>query len=198
MKKVNLERLFETSLRLRLLVHFLGAAKRPYSFNELKTKMRVPKRRLEKELVNFKRLGLITGSRQKKIGFFQTNMRCPIYEELRALIFKVEKTPQDKMFNPLRKMRQIKYAVLTGFFTQAKGVPTDLLIVGRVSPKKFRLFIKRLERQTGREINFTIMTPNEFSYREAAGDRFLSQIKDNEHIVLIETLKQNKKRKAKK
>lgn len=198
MKKVNLERLFETSLRIKILVHFLGAPKRPYSFPELKTRMRSSKRKLEKELANLARLGIVSFSRQKKVGYFQLNMKCPIYEELKALIFKVEKTPREKIFDPIRKTRQVKYAILTGFFTQAREVPTDILLIGRVNPKKFQLFIKRLERQMGREINYTIMTPNEFSYREASGDQFLSQIKSKEHIVLIDTYRRAKKRKVKK
>lgn len=195
--KINLERLFGTSLRVRLLVHFLGSSKRPYSLSELRTKLRDSKRKIQKELINLKGLGLIIFSQKDKKPFFILNMRFPIYKELKAFIFKVTRLPEDKMFRKLKRMGRIKYAVLTGFFTQAKGAQTDILIVGRVNSKRLQSFIKRIERQIGREINYTIMTPNEFSYRTTAGDQFISKIKENEHIVVINTFAREKKKSKK-
>lgn len=196
--KINLEKLFGSSLKVKILVHFLGASKRPYALKEVAAKIRASKRKILKELVSLKKIGLLRTSRLRKTTFFQLNMKCLIYKELKALVFKVAKLPEDKMFQKLRRTGDIRYALLTGFFTQARGVITDLLIVGRISPKKFNSLIKRIEGRVGREINYTVMTLNEFNYRQSAGDQFLTKIKSNEYIVLIDRLKKGKRKQQKK
>jgi hypothetical protein len=45
--------------------------------------------------------------------------------------------------------------------------------------------VGKLERQLGREINYTVLTPKEFGSRRARKDAFLENVWHNERIQLV-------------
>jgi hypothetical protein len=47
--------------------------------------------------------------------------------------------------------------------------------------------MRKLERQLGREINYTVLTPKEFESRRARKDAFLEDVWHNKRIPLIGT-----------
>jgi len=65
-----------------------------------------------------------------------------------------------------------------------------MLIVGsHLKKKKLSSLIKDLEAEVGKEIDYVIMSPEEFQYRFDMYDRFLKDILERPHEKLINKLK---------
>jgi hypothetical protein len=64
--------------------------------------------------------------------------------------------------------------------------------VGRVAREKVVTVIRAFEREVGREINFTIMTPQDYKYRLEVTDRFLYSLLETRKVVMLDKLNQPK------
>ena len=73
--------------------------------------------------------------------------------------------------------------------TQANGINTDIENI--VISGGGRL-IKELEKDLGREINFTILKESEFRYREDIMDIFLYNILEGKTLILLDNLHKTK------
>ena len=86
----------------------------------------------------------------------------------------------------------MKLVVLSGVFLKPDRElsRTDLLIVGDyVSEKRFQGFLKQLEAEVGCEIQYSLLSSEEFEYRHKMMDRFLRDILERPHEMLINKLK---------
>jgi hypothetical protein len=93
----------------------------------------------------------------------------------------------------LNKIGQLRFLALTGFFTNQSLTRTDILIVGNIQRRAFLKLINKLEKDLGREVDFTIFSEKEFNYRREINDIFLSDILTSEIFILIDNLKTAKK-----
>jgi hypothetical protein len=67
-----------------------------------------------------------------------------------------------------------------------KDVQTDLLIVGGIDQKALQKIVSEFEAELGYEINYTLMTKDEFNYRRQITDRFLFAILGGEKVVMVD------------
>ncbi len=86
------------------------------------------------------------------------------------------------------KLGKIKYSMLSGKFVRnirenEEGV--DLLIVGTVVLPELTLIVKQEEGKRGKEINYTVMTEEEFVFRKKRLDPFIISVIGGSRIMLI-------------
>lgn len=127
-----------------------------------------------------------------KIGknhYFAAAEEFILYPEIRDLFIKAQILPGQKFLDELRKICQLKLLLLTGTFTNRPETLTDLLIVGSPPKRALAPFIAELEKNLGREINFTVLSEKEFYYRREVMDLFLYNILEGKHIILFNHLK---------
>ena len=70
----------------------------------------------------------------------------------------------------------------------------DLFIVGDINEKELHRIISNIERDIGREINYTLMTKEEFIKRREGGEPFIKRIEREEKLILkgdLECLSKN-------
>ncbi|MFA5131098.1 MAG: hypothetical protein WC467_01610 [Patescibacteria group bacterium] len=120
--------------------------------------------------------------------FFEINKNHILYPEINALFFKAQILSSQKFILSLEKTFQPKLLILTGFFTNYPEAQTDILIVGRVKRPTFLKLVAELEKNLGRELNFTILEEKEFRYRQEIMDIFLYNILEGKIITLINSL----------
>ncbi len=65
-------------------------------------------------------------------------------------------------------------------------MPTDIFMVGDVDKEKVEHLIKKFEKTVGRQFNYTVMAKKEFEYRSRIVDRFLFDVFDSKHILLVD------------
>lgn len=185
---IPLERLFGSRTRVKLLTLFTGGVKRPYYVRELTrlTKERVNS--IRREVENLRRIGLLSTHLRKGKKYYVVNPKFPLLDELAKLTSKLGRPLEDRLFEGIRRVGTVRLVLLTGFFTQSKKAPTDLLIVGDVKETPLRTFIMGVEEEVGREINFTVMSHTEFEYRRNMNDNFLREIYAQKPVELVNEL----------
>jgi len=142
---------------------------------------------VRRELSNLEGIGLLSSEEKDRKKYYSVNKKFLAFEELKNLITKISSAPQKKLTDGIETVGDLKFACLSGYFTQSSS-RVDLLLVGEVERTKLAYFLKKLEKEKGKDIDYTIMSEKEFNYRKDLGDGFMKSILDNEHIVLISKL----------
>ncbi|MGI6374198.1 MAG: PASTA domain-containing protein [Patescibacteria group bacterium] len=206
-----LKLLFGQESKIKLLNLFLLHPDRSYELANISQETGLTTAQINKGLLNLKELGLVeevvvkatsskaagktkaqtpakktTAPKESKI--FVTNKNFLLYPELRALLVKAQIISSQHFITSLEKNFQPQLILLTGLFVNQPESLTDLLIVGNIKRPLFLKLIAELEKDLGREINFTIMSEAEFYYRREIVDIFLYNILEGEKIILINSL----------
>lgn len=187
---VPLERLFGSRTRAKLLVLFTGGVRRPYYVRELSRLVSERVNSIRREVENLRRIGLLFTHLRAGKKFYTVNPSFPLLDELSKLTAKGGRNITDQLFEGVRRIGTIRLVLLTGFFNQTKDAPTDILIVGDVRPTAFRQFIDTVQEEVGQDINFTVMSLEEYEYRRKMNDHFLREVMRTHPVELINTLVQ--------
>jgi len=150
-----------------------------------RVKLKRPKPRKVKKIVVHKP----KDNGQPKFGL---NRDFQFIQELRDLMLKSSPSEKEEITDRLQKLGRIKLAIIAGVFLNKENqenVPTDLLIVSDdLDRRKFGIFLKYLEAETGGEVRFVIMEKDEFTYRLSMFDRFVRVLLEGPHEKLINRL----------
>jgi len=201
-----LEQLFGSKTRVRLLRLFLNNAKDAYFVRELTRKIGAQINAVRNELDNLVEMGLVAavvdfddeeaedkakGKNRRSVQqrkYYRINVDSLLYPEMRALFMKAQVMLEKDFVRRLTVAGPISYLALTGFFVSEEPSPTDLLVVGKINREKLAAVIRNFEREVGREVNYTVLTPQEYRYRRDVTDRFLYSILESHKLVVIDTL----------
>jgi hypothetical protein len=135
------------------------------------------------QLVNAKFLYSRTINKQK--AYF-LNSKYSFYDELKWLVVKSNIYPQCEQLNRVKNLGDVKLALVSGIFINNKKSKTDLLlVVDNLSRAKLGHLIKELEAEMGREINYSLMNLEEFKYRLKMFDKFVLEILEQPHEVIV-------------
>lgn len=118
--------------------------------------------------------------------YYKANMDFVLYEEIRNLFMKAQILYGEDFMKKIQKAGKIKLLVLSGIFVNNLDSPVDLFIVGRFDKAKLLRLVKNLEKEIGKEINFSFMDYKEFKYRMEITDIFLYRIMEGKKIIAID------------
>ncbi len=214
-RAAGLEQLFGSRTRVKLLKLFLNSPEKMFFVREIARAINSQINSVRRELLNLNDLGIIRevlaskesyfipkiDTKKKFSGkfkqvknrdvikkFFQAESNFILFPELKALLLKADFLLEKNFVNAVRRAGNIDYLVLTGRFVGMPGISADLLLVGRFNRRKVARLIKNFEKEFGREINYALMSRQEFRYRKDITDRFLYNILENKKIVMVNEL----------
>jgi len=172
--------------RLLLAYYFTNPTARLH-LRDLAKRLAVDPSNLSKELRRLETDGLFVSEISGRQKYFGLNRKYPLYSEVRRI---VEKTigAVPLLAQSLKKVQGIQEAYLYGSFArdqQDAASDIDLLLVGTPKAEVLALAIQALERQLGREVNYTVLGRKEFEARRARRDAFLENVWHNKHIPLL-------------
>ncbi|MBI4280799.1 hypothetical protein HY628_01215 [Candidatus Uhrbacteria bacterium] len=191
--EVGLEHLFGSKTRVKLLSLFLHNSDQSFYVRELVRRIGAQIHSVRRELANLCKMGIICsrgGSREKGISsalrkkYFQAERSFVLYDELQSLLRKAQVLVERHLVERVSGLGDVRYLVLCGKFLGEKS-PIDLLVVGRVSAASLQRLLKRFEQEIGFELNYTLMSSDEFAYRRDITDRFLYSILEGKKMVMI-------------
>lgn len=196
------EQLFGSKTRVKLLSLFLNNPNRPYYVREITRKVDEQINSVRRELSNLLAIGIIRSESNNNRLYYEVNQKYQFYAPLRSIFTNIalhdEPELQDvrednELVKKLRATGNIHIAFETGAFVRESGTGTDFFIVGDVNRARVAKLITELEQDLGREINYTVMTMEEFGYRQRLNDRFLASVLSAKKITLIDERGQNVK-----
>jgi len=204
-----LEQLFGSKTRVSLLRLFLNNPSQPYYLRELARKLKTQLNSVRREVGNLEKLGIVKtvqlanvpaegktskaskATKKVKKGskkYFLTDTDFILYPELKALLLKAQLLLERNFVSKIEKMTKIKLFILSGIFVGLEGFVTDILLVGTVDHKHLASIVHDFEKELGRNINYTLMSHQEYRYRQDITDRFLYDILENRKIVIIDEI----------
>jgi len=181
-----LERLFGSRERARLLRFFLQNPEQLYEFSEVVRKNMINSTKSRRELNNLVVIKFIIRRTKQGKHYYQLNQNFNFYPELKNLIAKSNVYPQCKSLGNISKLGNIKLAAISGVFINYTKSKADMIIVGdAISKAKLKNLMDTLEAEIGKEINFVLMTMDEFKYRLNMLDKFILEFLEGPHEEII-------------
>ena len=183
-----LDELFNSHARARLLKLFLFNPEEIFTVKQVADRARLQENSVRTELNRLIKIGIIA-SKIRKEKTFSLNGEFCFLVPLKNLFYKATFIPDAKIIRQIKKMGKIKLAILGGIFTGTYKSPVDLLIVAdSIKRAGFKNFIKDIEADLGRGINYSLMDIDEFNYRRQMCDHFIKTMLEMPHKVLIDKL----------
>lgn len=186
-----LDKILESKSKTNLLNFFMSSNERSFYIGELgKT---VGGRNLHFDLNYFVRQGIVSSFIHKGRRYYHKNRKSSVYEQARSRKIKFSKRYGDELLKFLKGISGLKLAVLSGLFTGELRLPVDVLFVGALSRRVLEKFAFLSEKIAGQEINYAVLSADEFDYRKNVYDRFVKDIFENEHVVIVDKIGARKK-----
>lgn len=124
--------------------------------------------------------------RAVRVPVFFANKDFPLFPELRNLIVKSAPHAKGQLAAKIRRLGNVKLAILAGVFIDSADSRVDLFVVGDgMRQSRVKSFIQWLEREVGKELNYVAMSSTEFKYRMDMYDRFVRDILEFPHETVI-------------
>lgn len=196
-----LEQLFGSKTRVKLLHMFFQFPERSFYVREVARLADVQLNAVRREIANLENLGLLmpisineAADSAENVGtgrskYYRLNGACLLYFELKSLLLKAQMLQERELIELLKeKAGKLKMLLLTGSFTEANDIGTDVLMVGEVRPMVVAKIIAEFEKNLGKSIRYTIMTEKEFMERREIGDKFLYSIFEGKHMAIVDEL----------
>ena len=182
-----LKDLITSKTRVKILLLFLDDPGSMYHVREIVRRVSEEINAVRRELILLEKKGILQREPRANRVYYYLDKNYPFYFDLIRLHSKTNGLGADIIRNRV-KLGKIKHAMLSGKFVRNirendEGV--DLLIVGTVVLPELTLIVKQEEGRRGKEINYTVMTEEEFVFRKKRLDPFITSVIGGSRIMLI-------------
>lgn len=175
-----------------LLAFLLVAPLRSFSAKELATRLRTTSGNAANAAKVLERNHIVKAFIRHQVKFFILNLRHPQVTALRDRCLAEQGAWPDELFASLKKLGQLTGIYLSGLFVGRPELPVDLLLVGKVSSTKLNQFLEIAQKLIGSELNYSVMSQEEFDIRRHTFDRFIKDIFDYPHVIVVEKVQKQK------
>jgi len=190
MSKEILEQLFDSPVKVKLLKLFLRNPEESFRLKEIIKRVKSDARACRRQIKKLENINLLSGRVKGGVKFYFINPDFDFYKELKTLVLKSSPASKERILSRLKSLGIIKLAVIAGIFLNSENSRIDLLVVGdRIKKRKFTNFLRDLEAEVGKEIDYVVFSTEDFNYRYDMFDRFLRDIFEKPHEKLINKLK---------
>jgi predicted nucleotidyltransferase len=173
--------------RQRLLAYYFTNPVARHHLRDLAARLSIDPSNLSRELRRLEREGLFRSEVSGCQKYFQLNREYPLFREVRSIIAKtVGAAPLIKQ--SVKRIEGIEEAYLYGSFARNQedaSSDIDVLVIGTPRGDALVEAMGKLERQLGRDINYTVLSRAEFDSRRARKDAFLESVWHNRRVSLI-------------
>lgn len=186
-----IDSLFGSKTRVKLLYLFLNNLEKSFYVREITRMIDEQINSVRRELANMVSVGIVKQDAIDNKLYYSVNEDYPYVKPL-MVIFS-DKNNDDKKpasaswEDSIKRIRGLKIAITAGKLDIGSIASIDLLLVGdNMSAVAIKNLIKRIEKAKKSEINYAIMTYDDFYYRMSVKDRFIMDIIRNKHSVLVD------------
>lgn len=179
--------LITSKSRVKLLNVFLSNPSEMFHVRELVRRTSDEINAVRRELAFLEKKGILTKEPRANRVYYFLSKNYPFYFDLLRLGSKNIGLGAEILKNKV-KLGKIKYAMFSGrFLRKMKDQPdeVDFLIVGTVVLPELALLIREEEKRLATEINYTVMTEEEFDFRKKKRDPFIVSILSGSRVMLV-------------
>lgn len=179
--------LITSKTRVKLLSAFLEKPAEMHHVRELVRMVGEEINAVRRELALLEKKGLLQREPRANRVYYYLDKNYPFYFDLIRVYAKMSGLGADIILNRV-KLGKIKFAMLSGKFSRGireNPEDVDLLVVGTVVLPELAALVRNEEIKRGGEINYTVMTDEEFNFRKKRRDPFITTIVTGSRVMLI-------------
>ncbi|MFZ1257976.1 MAG: transcriptional regulator [Candidatus Saccharimonas sp.] len=191
-----IDALFGSKTRVKLLHLFLNNPGKAFYVREITRLVDEQINSVRRELSNMLEIGIITSVNADNKLYYEINQRYELYGPFRA-IFADEKVVEGKASQGphvapgwqklIEGLPGVRVAIAAGVLVPGSACHVDLLLVGNMPVRKLKEMIAKIEQLQGRELNYSVLSYDEFYYRLSVRDKFITAMTTNKHKVVVDT-----------
>ena len=191
-----IDALFGSKTRVKLLHLFLNHPGQSFYVREITRLIDEQINSVRRELSNMLEVGVITSDSADNKLYYTVNQRYEFYSALRAIfaneaLISAPALPAGEMvsqqyLSAIADISALRLAILSGVLVKGSASSVDVLLVGTLPAAKVKAAMAIIEKLEGREINYTVMSYEDFYYRLSVRDKFIIEILNAKHTVAID------------
>jgi len=189
-----IDSLFGSKTRVKLLHLFLNNPEKSFYVREITRMIDEQINSVRRELANMVSVGIVQQDAIDNKLYYSVNEDYPYIKPLAAIFS--DKNTEGGMGvassvswkDSLGRMRGLRLAIISGKLVVGSSSAVDLLLVGDgMSAVTIKNLVKKIEKDRKIEINYAVISYDDFYYRMSVKDRFIMDIIRNKHFVLVDT-----------
>jgi predicted nucleotidyltransferase len=183
-----LEDIVISRVRVKILTLFLAHPGMIFHVRDIVRKVDEEINAVRRELAHMEHAGMVSKEQRANRLFYSFRKDYPLYFELLELIGKTSGLGAD-VIKQRAKLGKLKYVMVSGRYLRGREkksqTDVDLLVVGNVVLPELSQIIKAEEARRDREINYTVMTEEEFAFRKSRHDPFVVSILAGSRVMIV-------------
>lgn len=190
-----IDSLFGSKTRVKLLYLFMSNPGRAFYVREITRRVDEQINSVRRELANMLSVGVIKSDSVDNKLYYEVDQNYVHYKSLKGIFANASNESSETAnvavstdwTKRLKKLSGTKIVILAGGFISGARSKVDITIVGNPAKTQVRKFIKELEEDEHRPITYSVLGYDDFYYRLSMKDRFISEIIDGKHQVVLDT-----------
>lgn len=189
-----IDALFGSKTRVKLLHLFLNNPNRAFYVREITRKIDEQINSVRRELANMLSIGIIKSENSNNRLYYEINQDYQHYEPLHQIfadsklssvaVSNVEVNDWTKRLKPLGDVRVV---IFSGNLVRGSQSDVDVFMAGDINKTQAKKFISELEKEEGKNLNYTVMSYEDFYYRLSIKDRFVLGLTGGKYTVIADT-----------
>lgn len=193
----SINALFGSKTRVKLLNLFFNSPDQKFYVREISRIIDEQVNSVRRELTNLESVGVVKSSTEDRKIYYQANQRFKYYLPLRVIFAGVKigdgisvdkKTSDiDKWQSELSDIQnEVELLVLFGVLADDPKSNIDMLLVGDNYGHKLSEWASNIENKEGRELNYMILSMEDFYYRYTTQDTFIKGLFESNYKVIFD------------
>ncbi|OGG24326.1 hypothetical protein A3A79_04035 [Candidatus Gottesmanbacteria bacterium RIFCSPLOWO2_01_FULL_43_11b] len=182
------EDLIISRVRVKMLTLFLTHPGTIFHVRDIVRKVDEEINAVRRELSHMEKSGMVTKEQRANRLFYLFKKDYPLYFELMTIIAKTSGLGLD-ILKHKPKLGKIKFVMLSGRYVRhvakKSGTDVDLLVVGNIVLPELSQLVKTEEVRREQELNYTVMSEEEFAFRKRRRDPFVLSILEGSRVMII-------------
>ena len=191
----SIEALFGSKTRVKLLNLFLTNPDKSFYVREITRLIDEQVNSVRRELKNLEEFKVVKSTTEDRKLFYGINQRFKYYIPLRGMfagaeIPEIETKQIEVLTNSWsERISKIKNSldvfVISGVLVEGSESNIDMLLVGN-DKSILSSWASEIEKEEGRELNYVVLSMEDFYYRYTTRDTFIAEIFSNEYRVIVD------------
>ena len=177
-----------SKVRIKVLELFLSDISEKYHVRGVVREIKEEINAVRRELENLEKVGILKKESRGNRVYYWIRSDYYFFEDLISLVAKTKGIGAEMIANRNRVGR-INYLMFSGRFVRRKERrrvdDVDILVVGEVVLPELATIIRKEESKRGKEINYTVMSREEYDFRKKRRDPFLLSILSGSRVMII-------------
>ncbi|EKD67263.1 MAG: hypothetical protein ACD_48C00509G0001 [uncultured bacterium] len=183
-----LEDIIISRVRVKMLQLFLSHPGTIFHVRDIVRKIGEEINAVRRELAHMEEAGMVSKEPRANRLFYTFRKEYPLYYELLELVGKTSGLGFD-ILKHKAKLGKLKFVMMSGRYLRGRErkSPTDvdMLIVGSVVLAELGQLVKAEEVRRERELNYTVMSEEEFAFRKRRRDPFVLSILSSSRVMIV-------------